>query len=266
MAHISIKLRQANMSQFQPLKLEPGSQMKPKSKMNLQLKDDVDSQIDLNQFTPAKSRLANAKRLSSLMENKHLMIDESDQTGFRGWEASQVKRVPLGLTPTCSVLQEHPQLVVNNSSKGMFTKYGSTRDKFNRSSEISNSKGQINQKFQNQTSRDSILKITGSPLNAQGNNTMHKYKKSEIKIPPIKNPSPTYAYQVSASTVQQAADHSHSHHHGVAGSHADKSPASPRKNPKVVVANQRGAIHQSASRDVLNDDMREVFSAGSNLA
>lgn len=52
--------------------------MKPKSKMNLQLKDDVDSQIDLNQFTPAKSRLVNAKRLSSLMENKHLMIDESD--------------------------------------------------------------------------------------------------------------------------------------------------------------------------------------------
>ena len=62
--------------------------MKPKSKMNLQLKDDVDSQIDLNQLTPAKSRLMNAKRLSSLMENKHLMIDESDQTGFRGWEAS----------------------------------------------------------------------------------------------------------------------------------------------------------------------------------
>ena len=176
--------------------------MKPKSKMLMQLKDDVDSQIDLNQITPAKSRLANAKRLSSLMEHKQLMFDESEQTGFKGWEASQIKRAHLGLTPTGSVLHEHPKLQVNNSSKGMFTKYGSsTRDKFNRSSGISNSKGEIAQKFQNQTSRDSTLKITGSPINAAGNNTMHKYKPSEIKIPPIKNPSPTYAYQVSASTV-----------------------------------------------------------------
>ena len=38
-------------------------------------------------------------------------------------------------------------------------------------------------------------------------------------------------------------------------------------NPKVVVSNNtKGAIHHSTSKDVLNDDMREVFSAGSKLA
>ena len=35
------------------------------------------------------------------------------------------------------------------------------------------------------------------------------------------------------------------------------------RNPKVVVNNQKGAILHSVSRDVLNDDMREGFTADS---
>ena len=46
----------------------------------------------------------------------------------------------------------------------------------------------------------------------------------------------------------------------------DVSPAGARKKPKVIVnSNIKGVMHQSASKDVLNDDMREVFSQGSNL-
>ena len=67
------------MSQFQPLKIEPGSQMKPKSKMLMQLKDETVSEIVDKQPTPTNSRLNHqGKRLSSLMQQNQIMIDEGD--------------------------------------------------------------------------------------------------------------------------------------------------------------------------------------------
>ena len=133
-----------------------------------------------------------------------------------------------------------------------------------RSGEVSTAK-----KTQNQTSRDNILKITGSPISGAGQTmqvNINAYDgQNTIRIPPLAAPSPTYAYQVSQLTgAASQAQHASGHHHH--SGNQDSTPKSPRKNPKVVVTNQRGSIHQSASRDVLNDDMREVFSAGSNLA
>ena len=58
--------------------MEPGSQMKPKSKMMMQLKDEVVSEIVDKQPTPSNSRLNQAKRMSSLMEQNQIMIDEGD--------------------------------------------------------------------------------------------------------------------------------------------------------------------------------------------
>ena len=78
-----------------------------------------------------------------------------------------------------------------------------------RSGEISNANSKANvssKKFPNQTSRDNILKITGSPINSPPNSTQYpQYERPTINIPPIKNPSPTYAYQVTALTVEAAA-------------------------------------------------------------
>ena len=51
--------------------------MKPKSKMLMQLKDEVVSEVE-KQPTPTNSRLNQAKRMSSLMKDPHLMIDEGD--------------------------------------------------------------------------------------------------------------------------------------------------------------------------------------------
>lgn len=78
----------------------------------------------------------------------------------------------------------------------------------------------------------------------------------------MKAPSRTYAYQVSQLSVNEKnelqAPSRQVDTKNVSG-------AVKRNNPKVVVAT-KGAIHHSTSKDVLNDDMREVFSAGSKLA
>lgn len=76
-----------------------------------------------------------------------------------------------------------------------------------------------------------------------------------------KAPSRTYAYQVSQLSVNEKQESVRNVDlKNVTG-------ASKRANPKVVVNNTtKGAIHHSTSKDILNDDMREVFSAGSKLA
>ena len=111
------------------------------------------------------------------------------------------------------------------------------------------------------------LKIEGSPM---GIKTGHKEPLINTPLlppmppPPMtvaKAPSRTYAYQVSQLSVNEKQESVRNVDlKNVTG-------ASKRANPKVVVSNTtKGAIHHSTSKDILNDDMREVFSAGSKLA
>ena len=111
------------------------------------------------------------------------------------------------------------------------------------------------------------LKIEGSPM---GIKTGHKEPLLNTPLlppmppPPMtvnKAPSRTYAYQVSQLSVNEKQESVRNVDlKNVTG-------ASKRANPKVVVSNTtKGAIHHSTSKDILNDDMREVFSAGSKLA
>ena len=112
------------------------------------------------------------------------------------------------------------------------------------------------------------LKIEGSPM---GIKTGQKMPENNTPLlppmppPPLtqaKAPSRTYAYQVSQLSVNDKQESSARNVDlkNVTG-------ASKRANPKVVVSNTtKGAIHHSTSKDILNDDMREVFSAGSKLA
>lgn len=61
-AQIEIKLKNANIGKFLPLKIDPGKKMKPKSKMQMFTKDDHMS--DLEQ-TQRESSLNKSVRMNS---------------------------------------------------------------------------------------------------------------------------------------------------------------------------------------------------------
>ena len=61
-------------------------------------------------------------------------------------------------------------------------------------------------------------------------------------------------------------DHKESRRELAGSKQATSSVMTKTNRPKVVVNNSNGGVLHSTSKDVLNDDMREVFSAESRLA
>ena len=81
--------------------------------------------------------------------------------------------------------------------------------------------------------------------------------------PPLKTPSRNHAYQVSQLSNNEIRQSKRE----LAGSKTTINSVITRTTrPKVVVNNSLGGVLHSTSKDILNDDMREVFSAESRLA
>ena len=135
---------------------------------------------------------------------------------------------------------------------------------FMRSGDLSTRSRNPSDNAHNQTHHNVGLKVTGSPLGVKTG--LKDPQVNTPLLPPMTNkaPSRTYAYQVSQLSLNEKQE---TESKAVKHDAKNVTGASKRANPKVVVNNTtKGAIHHSTSKDVLNDDMREVFSAGSKLA
>ena len=96
------------------------------------------------------------------------------------------------------------------------------------------------------------LRIEGSPISKKG---LLPDPVAPAQL--LKAPTPAYAYQVSQLTNYIK--------NGELNQRIE-SPKVKKNGHKVIVADRKGAIHHSTSKEVLNDDMREVFSVDSKLA
>lgn len=256
-AQIQITLKQANPSKFMPIRLDPGTMMKPKSKMRAFAKDEAmsESNSQLNKSARVATMLSHTK--NKLDASRSVIGEEPPGrgSGIRQWGTGQkasgqyaVETVPM-----------HEKTVLS-------TKVG-----FHENSAAFMRSGDLSTRSRNPSDLDKnasgfkgrALKIEGSPLAVKTLLMEAPLGNSPLLPPMPMAPSRTYAYQVSQLSVHDKQELQPPR----LADGKNATGASKRGNPKVVVSNAtKGAIHHSTSKDVLNDDMREVFSAGSKLA